>query len=171
MHLARRPGGGYRVHYAIADVAAFVTPGGALDAEAHRRVTTLYFPDGNVPLHPAVLSEGAASLLPDRDAPALLWRFDLDADGRVETTEVRRALVRSRAKLDYAGVQRAIDSGTAEETVALLKDVGVRREALETERGGISSPCPTRRSSNTTARTPRPTGSRCRRTAGTPRCR
>ncbi|MEU9802189.1 RNB domain-containing ribonuclease [Streptomyces sp. NPDC051000] len=138
MHLARRPGGGYRVHYAIADVAAFVTPGGALDVEAHHRVTTLYFPDGKVPLHPAVLSDGAASLLPDQDAPALLWRFDLDGDGRVETTEVRRALVRSRAKLDYAGVQRAIDSGTAEEAVALLKDIGVRREALESERGGIS---------------------------------
>lgn len=138
MHLAKRPAGGYRVHYAIADVAAFVTPGGALDAEAHRRVTTLYFPDGRVPLHPPVLSEGAASLLPDRIRPALLWRLDLDSDGRVETTEVRRALVRSRAKLDYDGVQKAIDSGTAEPSLALLKDIGILRETLETERGGIS---------------------------------
>ncbi|MFF4847561.1 RNB domain-containing ribonuclease [Streptomyces sp. NPDC001194] len=139
MHLAKRPGGnGYRVHYAIADVAAFVTPGGALDAEAHHRVTTLYFPDGKVPLHPPVLSEGAASLLPGQTRPALLWRFDLDSAGRVETTEVRRALVRSRAKLDYDGVQRAIDSGTAEEPVALLRDVGRLRETLEQERGGIS---------------------------------
>ncbi|MFE2245807.1 ribonuclease catalytic domain-containing protein, partial [Streptomyces lavendulae] len=93
MHLALRPAGGYRVHYAIADVAAFVTPGGALDAEAHRRVTTLYFPDERIPLHPTVLSEDAASLLPGRTRPALLWRLDLDADGRVETTGVRRALV------------------------------------------------------------------------------
>ncbi|MCX4693602.1 RNB domain-containing ribonuclease [Streptomyces sp. NBC_01408] len=139
MHLARRPGGGgYRVHYAIADVAAFVTPGGPLDAEAHRRVSTLYFPDERVPLHPAVLSEGAASLLPDQTCPALLWRLELDPDGRVETVEVRRALVRSRAKLDYDGVQKAIDSGTAEEPLALLKDVGRLREALEQERGGIS---------------------------------
>ncbi|MFD3700270.1 RNB domain-containing ribonuclease [Streptomyces sp. NPDC058646] len=139
MHLARRPGGaGYRVHYAIADVAAFVTPGGPLDAEAHRRVATLYFPDRKVPLHPAVLSEGAASLLPDQTCPALLWRLDLDADGRVETAEVHRALVRSRARLDYEGVQKAVDTGTAEEPVALLKDVGRLREALERERGGIS---------------------------------
>ncbi|MBT2472662.1 RNB domain-containing ribonuclease [Streptomyces sp. ISL-66] len=138
MHLAKRPSGGYRVHYAIADVAACVTPGGALDAEAHRRVTTLYFPDENVPLHPAVLSEGAASLLPDQTRPALLWRLDLDAEGRVETTDVRRALVRSRAKLDYEGVQKAIDGGTAEEALALLKDIGTLREALEAERGGIS---------------------------------
>ncbi|MER5882512.1 RNB domain-containing ribonuclease [Streptomyces sp. NPDC001941] len=138
MHLARRADGGYRVHYAIADVAAFVTPGGALDAEAHRRVQTLYFPDEKVPLHPTVLSEGAASLLPGQPAPALLWRIDLDAEGRRVATDVRRALVRSRAKLDYAGVQRAIDSGTAEEPVALLKDIGLLREALEVERGGIS---------------------------------
>ncbi|RKT04434.1 exoribonuclease R [Streptomyces sp. 3211.6] len=138
MHLAKRSGGGYRVHYAIADVAAFVTPGGALDTEAHRRVTTLYFPDGRVPLHPQVLSEGAASLLPGQTRPALLWRLDLDADGRVETTDVRRALVRSRAKLDYDGVQKAIDTGTAEPALALLKDVGTLREALETARGGIS---------------------------------
>ncbi|MFE2143859.1 RNB domain-containing ribonuclease [Streptomyces sp. NPDC059456] len=138
MHLAKRPGGGYRVHYAIADVAAFVTPGGALDAEAHRRVTTLYFPDGRVPLHPAVLSEGAASLLPGLTRPALLWRFDLDSAGRVETTEVRRALVRSRAKLDYDGLQRAIDSGTADESQALLRDIGRLRETLEQERGGVS---------------------------------
>ncbi|MEV4426548.1 RNB domain-containing ribonuclease [Streptomyces sp. NPDC049602] len=138
MHLARRADGGYRVHYAIADVAAFVTPGGAIDAEAHRRVLTLYFLDGKVPLHPAVLSEGAASLLPGEPRPALLWRIDLDAEGRRVATDVRRALVRSRAKLDYARVQRRIDDGTAEEPLALLRDIGRLREALEAERGGIS---------------------------------
>ncbi|WP_372347338.1 RNB domain-containing ribonuclease [Streptomyces sp. KL116D] len=142
MHLSRRPGGGYRVRYAIADVAAYVTPGGALDAEAHRRVTTLYFPDEKVPLHPAVLSEGAASLLPDQTCPAVLWTIDLDADGRPETTDVVRALVRSRAKLDYEGVQKAIDDGTAEEPVALLRDIGLLRERLEVERGGISLDVP-----------------------------
>lgn len=142
MHLERRPGGGYRVRYAIADVAAFVTPGGPLDAEAHRRVTTLYFPDEKVPLHPPVLSEGAASLLPDQDRPAVLWTLDLDADGRTVATDVRRALVRSRAKLDYEGVQSAIDGGTAEEPVVLLRDIGRLREQLEAERGGISLDVP-----------------------------
>ncbi|MEU1551202.1 RNB domain-containing ribonuclease [Streptomyces scabiei] len=149
MHLSRRPSdeghgrpGGYRVRYAIADVAAFVTPGGALDAEAHRRVTTLYFPDGKVPLHPARLSENAASLLPGHTCPAVLWTLDLDADGRTETVDVRRALVRSRAKLNYADVQRKIDGGTAEEPLALLKEIGRLRERLEVERGGISLTVP-----------------------------
>ncbi|MDL5201286.1 RNB domain-containing ribonuclease [Streptomyces sp. ALI-76-A] len=137
MHLSRR-GTGYRVRYAIADVAAFVVPASALDTEAHRRVTTLYFPDGKVPLHPPVLGEGAASLLPDQVRPAALWTIDLDADGRTVAVDVRRALVRSRAKLDYAGVQRQIDSHAAEEPLALLGEIGRLRETLEAERGGIS---------------------------------
>ncbi|MFF8956249.1 RNB domain-containing ribonuclease [Streptomyces sp. NPDC014894] len=141
MHLARH-GSGYRVHYAIADVAAFVTPGGALDAEAHRRVQTLYFPDGKVPLHPAALSEAAASLLPGQQVPALLWRIDLDAEGRTLGAEVRRALVRSRAKLDYETAQRRIDDRTAEEPLALLRTVGLLREERERERGGISLQVP-----------------------------
>ena len=98
MHLSRQGSTGYRVRYAIADAAAFVVPGAPLDAEAHRRVTTLYFPDEKIPLHPALLSEGAASLLPDRTRPATLWTIDLDADGRKVDVDVRRALVRSRAK-------------------------------------------------------------------------
>ncbi|MGW5033083.1 RNB domain-containing ribonuclease [Streptomyces nigra] len=137
LHLSRR-GTGYRVRYAIADVAAFVVPSGALDREAHRRVTTLYFPDMRIPLHPEVLSEDAASLLPDRDRPAVLWTTELDAEGRTVAVDVHRALVRSRAKLDYAGVQRQIDAGTAEEPLALLKEIGELRERLELERGGIS---------------------------------
>ncbi|KUN28645.1 ribonuclease II [Streptomyces antibioticus] len=137
MHLSRR-GTGYRVRYAIADVAAFVVPGSALDKETHRRVMTLYFPDEKVPLHPPVLSEGAASLLPDQTCPAALWTIDLDAEGRPVEVDVRRALVRSRAKLDYEGVQKEIDGGTAEEPLALLKVVGRLREELEVARGGIS---------------------------------
>ncbi|WAU79958.1 RNB domain-containing ribonuclease [Streptomyces sp. Qhu-G9] len=141
MHLSRRPGG-YRVRYAIADVAAYVVPGGPLDAEAHRRVTTLYFPDGRIPLHPPALSEGAGSLLPDQTCPAVLWTIDLDADGSPTATDVRRALVRSRAKLDYASVQQRIDAGTAEEPLALLKDIGLLREQREVARGGISLSVP-----------------------------
>ncbi len=80
VHLAR-DGDGYVVHYAIADVAAFVSPGDAVDAEAHRRGETLYGADSKVPLHPPVLSEGAASLLPDQVRPALLWTIRLDASG------------------------------------------------------------------------------------------
>src|SRR5690349_24105924 len=59
MHIERR-GDGHRVSDAIADVGAFVAPGSALDAEAHARGVTVYAPDAKKPLHPIVLSEGAA---------------------------------------------------------------------------------------------------------------
>jgi len=137
LHLSRQ-GTGYRVRYAIADVAAFVTPDGPLDKEAHRRVTTLYFPDTRIPLHPDVLGESAASLLPNEPRPAALWTIDLDPDGRTVAVDVRRALVRSRARLDYEGAQKQIDTGTAEEPLALLRTIGELREHLEAERGGIS---------------------------------
>ena len=141
MHLERR-GSGYRVYYAIADVGAFVRPGGAIDAEARRRVETLYFPDLRVPLHPPQLSEGAASLLPDQDVPALLWQLDLDVDGALVCTDLRRALVRSRRRLDYAGVQRDIDEGLADKALALLGIIGPLREEREADRGGVSLPLP-----------------------------
>jgi exoribonuclease R len=139
MHLERR-GSGYRVRYAIADVGAFVRPGGAMDKEAHRRGETLYSPDTRTPLHPPVLSEGAASLLPDQVRTALLWTIDLDADGGQRSVDLRRALVRSRDRLDYAAVQDLVDSGRADERLQLLAEVGKLRMELEVERGGVSLP-------------------------------
>ncbi|MBW8806043.1 MAG: RNB domain-containing ribonuclease [Catenulisporales bacterium] len=142
MYLERREGGGYRVHYAIADVAAFVTPGGALDQETHRRGETYYMPDMRIPLHPEILSEGAASLLPDRERPALLWRIDLDSSGETTDIDVRRTRVRSRAKLDYAGAQAALDAGRADPVLELLREIGTLRQEREAERGGISLSVP-----------------------------
>jgi exoribonuclease R len=140
--IERRPGGGYRVSYAIADVAAFVTPGGALDAEAHRRGVTLYAPDRNVPLHPDVLSAGAASLLPGEVRPALLWTLDLDGEGQLVATDVRRARVRSRRQLAYPEVQGLLDAGTADDGLALLEAVGRLRRARAGERGAVHLPTP-----------------------------
>ena len=141
VHIERR-GAGYRVHYAIADVAAFVEPGSALDLEAHRRGVTLYAPDRRTPMHPEILCEGAASLLPGVDRPALLWTMDLDAYGEGIGVEVTRAVVRSRAKLDYAGVQRSLDDGTAAEILRVLREVGLLREERERDRDGVNLPTP-----------------------------
>nr|WP_029291812.1 RNB domain-containing ribonuclease [Cellulomonas sp. HZM] len=141
VHLERR-GTGFRVRYAIADVASWVAPGGAIDTEARSRVVTLYAPDGRTALHPPQLSEGAASLLPDQDAPALLWTIDLDSDGAPTAVDLRAATVRSRAQLTYEGVQRSIDDGSADESLALLRDIGRLREEAERARGGITLPSP-----------------------------
>src|SRR3954469_2539163 len=114
VHLAAR-GSGFRVIYAIADVGGFVRLGGALDAEARRRGQTVYSPDRRTPLHPPVLSEGAASLLPGELRPAALWTIDLDDDGEPVDVRLDRARVRSRAQLDYVSVQAQADAGALPE--------------------------------------------------------
>jgi len=138
----RRPGGGFRVWYAIADVAAFVEPGGVIDAECHLRGVTLYGPDRRDALHPPSLGEGAASLLPDGDRPALLWCIDLDTAGAPVATRLERATVRSRAQLTYQDVVDQLDAGTAPEALVLLREVGRLRQAAEEARGGVSLPLP-----------------------------
>lgn len=141
---ASRRDGGFRVHYAIADLAPFVRPGGAVDAEAWRRGQTIYMPDYRSSLHPTAVSEDAASLLPDTDRPALLWRIDLDDSGEVTRARLERALVRSDRAMSYAEAQRALDDGHADEPLRLLRDIGRLREAAERERDGISLSLPER---------------------------
>ena len=133
---------GYRVYYAIADVAAFVRAGDPIDLEANRRGETLYGADSKIPLHPKVLSEGATSLLPDQVRPALLWTIELDPAGEITSIDVRRARVRSRAKLNYIGVQQAIDAGGADPMWTVLRRIGELRQQREQARGGISLPLP-----------------------------
>ncbi|HEU0182437.1 MAG TPA: RNB domain-containing ribonuclease [Agromyces mariniharenae] len=137
LHLSRRAGG-YVVHYAIADVPGFVEPGGAVDLEARGRGQTLYAADGRVPLHPPVLSEDRASLLPGVDRAAYVWSFDLDETGAVLATRLERAVVRARAQLDYAQAQSSIDDGSADGSLALLREIGELRLEQERARGGAS---------------------------------
>lgn len=133
-----RDGDGYRVYYAIADVPAYVKPGGAIDTEARLRGQTMYAPDGRIPLHPTAISEGAASLLPNQECGAFVWDFRLDATASVTGVSLGRARIRSTRQANYDEVQREIDGGTASETLVLLKEVGLGRIELERQRGGAS---------------------------------
>ena len=142
LHITRGPSGEFVISYAIADVAAFVRPDDPIDLEAHRRGTTLYAPDCRTPLHPSVLSEGAASLLPNEVRPALLWTITLDHRGQTLAADVARARVRSRAQLSYREAQAEIDGSTPRETLGLLKLVGQWREFRERDRGGVSLKLP-----------------------------
>lgn len=140
--LIERAGSGYKVYYAIADVPAFVRPGSALDVETRRRGQTIYAPDSRIPLHPEVIGEDAASLLPNQIRPAYVWEFELDGEGRLTATALQRARIQSTAQLTYEEVQKDIDAGTAPESLNLLKEVGKARIALERARGGASLALP-----------------------------
>ena len=140
-HLSRQRGG-YLLRYAIADVAAFVRPGGALDAETHARGQTFYAPTHRVGLHPPVLAEGVASLLPGQVRPALVWEIEFDSTGAATSTHVARARVRSRRQWAYPEAQEALDAGSGDEQLVLLRDVGLLRLQQEAARGGVSLPVP-----------------------------
>lgn len=133
---------GWVLHYAIADVAAFVRPGGAMDAAARARGVTVYLPDAKSPLHPPSLSEGAASLLPGEDRQAIVWRVGIAGDGEVGEVAVRRAQVRSRRAYSYDEVQAALDAGHADTVFELLRDVGRARASLTARRGGLDLKLP-----------------------------
>ncbi|MFD6063331.1 RNB domain-containing ribonuclease [Rhodococcus wratislaviensis] len=136
LHLERTHDG-FVLHYAIADVGAVVEPGGVLDVETRKRGQTFYLPDGKVPLHPKELSEGSASLLPDEDRPAVVWRIELDESATPLSCTVSRATVRSVARLDYAGVQADSEVGRLHPSIASLPEFGRLRTAAAVARGAI----------------------------------
>jgi VacB/RNase II family 3'-5' exoribonuclease len=142
-----RAGRGLRARYAIADVGSFVARGGAIEKEAWRRGVTCYSPDVRAPLYPETLSQGAASLLPDEDRPALVFTLDVDAAGELVGCEVERGRVRSRKQLTYEEALAHIEGGGTRfagepfaDSLMLLRDFGEARLERERARGGVSLP-------------------------------
>lgn len=129
---------GYRVHYAIADVPAIVQLGSLLDAVTRQRGQTYYLPHRRIGLHPPIISEDGGSLLPGATRRAFIWVIDLDDQGAVQGTELLRSCIRSRAKLGYPDAQRALDQGSADEQLQLLRRIGQLRIHQETLRHGAS---------------------------------
>ncbi|OJU17462.1 MAG: RNB domain-containing ribonuclease [Sphingomonas sp. 66-10] len=116
------------LRYAIADVAWFVDDGGLLDVEAWRRGESLYLPDGKASLYPPALGEGAASLLPTGDRPAVIFAVRVAPDGKATLDGAERALTRSRAKLAY-------ETATDADLPAGFAELARRVAAAEDQRG------------------------------------
>jgi len=106
--------GGFRLLVAIADVAHYVRPADPLDREALKRGNSVYFPDQVVPMLPEALSNGLCSLRPDEDRACMAVEIVIDAEGRKRRHRFTRGLMRSRARLTYRQVQRAVDGGESE---------------------------------------------------------
>lgn len=100
-----------RVHVLIADVAAFVPPASLLDAAARARLTTLYLPDGRIPMLPGSLGEGPASLVAGEERTALVISATLGPDGKVGDIALQRARVRVAAQLTYDAVEVLLAGG------------------------------------------------------------
>jgi ribonuclease R len=132
--------GGFNAVVAIADVAFYVRPGGALDREARRRGNSVYFPDRVVPMLPEVLSADVCSLKQGVDRAAMACHLRIDSHGRVKEWRFTRALVRITANIAYEDAQAAIDTGKADEILQnlwaawrLLNKAREARDPLELE--------------------------------------
>ncbi|MCP1197890.1 ribonuclease R [Notoacmeibacter sp. MSK16QG-6] len=115
--------GGQVVTVAIADVAAYVRSGSAMDREALKRGNSVYFPDRVVPMLPERISNDLCSLREGEDRPALAVRMVFDSGGRKVRHSFHRVLMRSPAKLAYEEAQTAIDGAPTQKTEPLLKTV------------------------------------------------
>lgn len=115
--------GGYVIWVAIADVAAYVRPGSALDREARKRGNSTYFPDRVVPMLPDRLSGDLCSLHEGVPRACIAVRMQIDSNGAKIGHRFVRGLMRSAASLNYREVQDAIDGSPNPRTEPLLEPV------------------------------------------------
>jgi exoribonuclease R len=105
-----------------------VSDGDALDSEAWRRGTTQYLPDGKAGLYPPILSENAASLLPNGPRAAVVFTVRIDPQGAVRLDAAERSIIQSRTKLAYDTVR---DSDLPPE----FEELALRIQSAEQGRG------------------------------------
>ena len=115
--------GGWIVWVAIADVAAYVRPGSALDREARDKGNSTYFPDRVEPMLPEVLSNGLCSLKQGENRACMAVRMVFDKNGRKTGHRFVRGLMRSHAKLSYEQAQAAIEGQTDDVTGPILDSI------------------------------------------------
>ena len=146
VYCEKKRGGGWRLWVAIADVSYYVRPGTALDAEAHSRGTSVYFPSQVVPMLPEVLSNGLCSLNPQVDRLCMVCEMTIAASGRLTSYTFYEAVMRSHARLTYTKVWHMLQ-GDAElraqyaplvKPVEELHNLYKALEKAREQRGGIS---------------------------------
>jgi ribonuclease R len=115
--------GGVRVWVAIADVAAYVTPGSALDRGAYKRGNSTYFPDRVAPMLPETLSADLCSLREGEERACLAVEMVFDKDGVKRSHRFVRGLMRSAAKLSYRQAQTAFDGEPDEKCAPLVAPI------------------------------------------------
>jgi ribonuclease R len=104
-----RKGTGWRLIVAIADVAHYVRPGSALDAEARERGTSVYFPNRVLPMLPEALSNGLCSLKPAEDRLCVCCELRISEAGRLTRSRFFEGVMRSAARLTYREVGEFLD--------------------------------------------------------------
>ncbi len=115
---------GFRLIVAIADVSHYVRPGTALDDEAIKRATSVYFPGFVVPMLPETLSNGICSLMPKVERLCFACDMQVDFDGNVLRSKFYEAIMRSHARLTYTQVWKAVGEADTEAGQEAVAQVG-----------------------------------------------
>lgn len=105
---------GWKLLVAIADVSHYVKIGAALDKEAQKRSTSVYFPEQVIPMLPEILSNGLCSLNPDVDRLCMVCELMIDQEGKVSKSRFFEAVMRSHARLTYTEVAKILVDGDKE---------------------------------------------------------
>lgn len=106
--LKRLKNGNYKLWVSIADVSHYVREGSALDGEAFRRGTSVYFPERALPMLPPELSNGICSLNPREDRLTMTVEMDFDGDGSLRKTDFFPSIIHSQARLTYTLVKEVV---------------------------------------------------------------
>ncbi|MDD2766103.1 MAG: VacB/RNase II family 3'-5' exoribonuclease, partial [Opitutaceae bacterium] len=115
---------GWKLFVAIADVSHYVRPGTALDREAQKRATSVYFPERVIPMLPEILSNGLCSINPEEDRLCMVCEMLLNSEGKTTRSKFYPAVMRSHARLTYNEVAKILvdkDKKTREKRKPLLK--------------------------------------------------
>lgn len=122
---------GYRLWVHIADVSHYVAWDSAIDKEARKRATSVYFPDRVIPMLPKELSEDLCSLKPDVDRLTLTVEMDFDRNASRLSAKFYPSLIRSKARMTYTSVKRILvdyDKGERKKYADLLQDFELMNE-------------------------------------------
>jgi ribonuclease R len=148
--VCRHPDGNFELQVHIADVAQYVTPGSALDQEAHLRGTSVYFPDRAVPMLPLELSTDICSLRPHVDRLVLSCVMQIDPQGEIVSYELCEGVIRSAERMTYTAVNSVIEGDAAAReryaplvpTFELMRDLAVILNRKRQRRGSIDFDLP-----------------------------
>jgi ribonuclease R len=110
VYCRKRTLGGWRLYVAIADVSHYVRTGTALDTEAHKRATSVYFPERVIPMLPEAISNGLCSLNPHVDRLVMVCEMTISSKGKLSGYEFYEGLIHSHARLTYTKVGAMLDS-------------------------------------------------------------
>jgi len=149
--ISREPGGKLKLWVSIADVSHYVQEDSALDKEAFRRGTSVYFPERALPMLPHALSMGTCSLNPEEDRLCMTVALEFDWQGEVLQADFFPSLIHSHARLTYTRVKAMLPQDQHDpaarppgiyEDLRTMADMCRKLRARRMERGSIDFDLP-----------------------------